>query len=124
MGIVLPNLLQMNLITISIGVFALSAVLGISILIKWLSKKDVSKGVIYAHGIFAALGLVLLVIFALENRESAPNIALILFVIAALGGFYMFFRELQNKMSPYSIAFAHALLAVAGFVSLLFFAFL
>jgi len=113
----------MNLIYISIAVFALAAVLGVTILAKWLSKKDVSKGVVYSHGIFAALGLVLLVVYALQNPDGYPNVALILLVIAALGGFYMFFKDLQNKMSPYSIAFVHALLAVAGFVSLLFFAF-
>lgn len=118
-----PNPYHMNLIYVSVAVFALAAVLGIAILVGWLSKKNVSRGVIYAHGIFAALGLVVLIAYALQNRDNYPNIALILFIIAALGGFYMFFRDLQNKMSPYSIAFVHALLAVAGFVSLLFFAF-
>ncbi len=113
----------MNLVYASIVLFAVAAVLGLSILIKWLTKKDVSKGVIYSHGIFAALGLGLLVVLAVEDPEGYPKIALILFVIAALGGFYMFFRELQKKMSPYSIAFLHALLAVAGFVALLIYAF-
>jgi hypothetical protein len=113
----------MNLIYLSVAVFALAAVFGVLILAKWLSKKDVSRGVIYTHGLFAAVGLVILVVYALQNRDNYPNVALILFIIAALGGFYMFFRDLQNKMSPYSIAFLHALLAVAGFVSLLLFAF-
>lgn len=108
---------------VTIVLFALAAVLGITILLKWLSKKDVSRSVIYWHGIFAALGLVLLVVYALQNRDHYPQLALILLVIAALGGFYMFFRDLQNKMSPYSIAFVHALLAVGGFVALLLFVF-
>lgn len=113
----------MNLIYASIVLFAIAAVLGVSILLNWLTKKDVSKGVIYSHGIFAALGLGLLVVFAVEDPEGYPKIALILFIVAALGGFYMFFRELQKKMSPYSIAFAHALIAVAGFIALLLYAF-
>lgn len=113
----------MNLIYISVAVFALAAVFGVMILVGWLSKKDVSRTVVYTHGLFAAVGLVLLIAYALQNRDNYPNIALILFVIAALGGFYMFFRDLQSKMSPYSIAFLHGLLAVAGFVSLLLFAF-
>lgn len=108
---------------VTIILFALAAVFGLSILIKWLTKKEASKTVIYAHGIFAAIALVLLIVFAVQNPESFPKAALILFVLAALGGFYMFFRDLQKKMSPYSIAFAHALLAVAGFVGLLLFAF-
>lgn len=113
----------MNLLYVTIIAFAIAAVLGVAILIKWLSKKDVSKGVIYSHGIFAALALGLLIAFAVGNGENFPKTALILFIIAAVGGFYMFFRDLQKKMSPYSIAFVHALLAVAGFVSLLFFTF-
>lgn len=113
----------MNLIYASIVLFAIAAVLGLSILIKWLTKKDASKGVIYAHGIFAALGLGFLVVLAVEDPERYPKVALILLIIAALGGFYMFFRDLQKKMSPYAIAFVHALLAVAGFVALLIFAF-
>lgn len=113
----------MNILIVSIVVFAVAAVFGVMILASWLSKKDVSKGVIYSHGVFAAVGLGLLAVFAVRNPENYPTIGLILLVAAALGGFYMFFRDLQNKMSPYSIAFVHALLAVAGFVSLLLFAF-
>ena len=113
----------MNLLYASIVVFALAAVLGLAILIGWLSKKDVSKTVIYSHGIFAALGLGLLVAVAVNNGDNYPKTALILFIVAALGGFYMFFRDLQKKMSPYSIAFVHAILAVAGFVGLLLFTF-
>jgi hypothetical protein len=113
----------MNLTYASIILFAIAAVLGVTILIKWLSKKDVSRAVVYGHGIFAALGLGLIVVLAIESPDNYPKTALILLIIAALGGFYMFFRDLQNKMSPYSIAFVHALLAVAGFVSLLLFAF-
>jgi membrane-associated protease RseP (regulator of RpoE activity) len=101
----------------------LAAFFGVIILAKWLSKKDVSRGIVYTHGLFAAAGLVVLIAYAMQNRDNYPNVALILFIIAALGGFYMFFRDLQNKMSPYSIAFLHGLLAVAGFVSLLLFAF-
>ena len=79
--------------------------------------------VILAHGAIAAIALVLLVVFALQNPESFPKTSLILFVVAALGGFYMFFRNLKQKMGPLPLAFFHALLAVSGFVLLLLFAF-
>lgn len=113
----------MNLIYLTILLFAVAAVLGVAILLKWLSKKEVSRTVVYAHGTFAAVALVVLAVYALRNPENYPQLALLMFVIAALGGFYMFFRDVQNKMSPYSIAFVHALLAVGGFVALLLFAF-
>ena len=113
----------MNLLYASIVLFAVAAVFGLTILAKWLGKKDVSQVTVYSHGIFAALALVLLIVFALQNSANYPQVSLILFVVAALGGFYMFFRDLQKKMSPYSVAFLHALLAVAAFVGLLLFAF-
>ena len=108
----------------SIAAFALSAVLGMVILVKWLSNKSASSGVVYSHGIVAALGLALLIVYAINNPESFPKVSLILFIAAALGGFYMFFNDLKNKQSPMAVAFIHALVAVAGFVMLLTFAFL
>lgn len=107
----------------AIALFALSAVSGLLILIKWLTKKDASRAVIYSHGIVAAAGLLLLVVYAVRNTENFPKASLILFVVAALGGFYMFFNDLRKKPSPLAVAFIHALLAVGGFLSLLFFAF-
>jgi len=105
----------------AIALFALSAILGLTILIKWLTKKEASKAVIWSHGLVAATALVILIVFAIQNPDNYPQISLILFVIAAIGGFYMFFRDLNKKNSPLSVAFIHALLAVGGFVMLLFY---
>ena len=113
----------MTTIYIAIALFALSAVLGLSILIKWLTHKDASKGVIYSHGIVAAAALVTLVVFAFNNPDNFPKVSLILFVISAVVGFYMFFRDLRKKMSPMGLAVAHGIVAVLGFVALLLFAF-
>ena len=107
----------------AIALFAISAVLGLTILLKWLSKKDASKGVIYSHGIIAAIALVILIVYALQNPGNFPKVSITLFVVGALGGFYMFFNDLRKKSSPLFIAFIHALLAVAGFVTLLVFVF-
>ena len=51
------------MIYLAIALFAVSAVLGLTILVKWLTKKDASKGVIYSHGIVAAVALVLLIVY-------------------------------------------------------------
>src|SRR5688572_3803812 len=92
--------IAMTLMYIAIGIFAAAAVFGVMILAKWLTKQDASRSVVYAHGAFAAVALVLLVIYALQNPDNYPKVGLVLFVLAALGGFYMFFRDLQKKMSP------------------------
>ena len=107
----------------SIGLFALAAVLGLTILIKWLSKSDVSNTVKYLHGLAAATALVILVIYAVKTPGNFPKTSIILFVIAALGGFYMFIRDMSTKYRSIGIAAIHALLAVSGFVALLLFAF-
>jgi len=111
------------MINVAIALFALSAILGMTILIKWLTKKNASKAVIYSHGLVAATALVLIVVYAIQNPENFPLTSIVLFVLSALGGFYMFIRDLQMKASPLAIAFIHALLAVTGLVTLLLFVF-
>ena len=108
---------------ITIALFALAAILGVTILVNWLNKKDAPRGVVYSHGVFAAIALVLLIVYVVNNPSNAPTTSLILFVLAALGGFYMFFRDLNKKNSPLAVAVLHALLAVGGFVALLIFVF-
>jgi len=108
----------------AIALFALSAVLGLTILISWLIKKNVSRGIVYSHGIMAAVALMLLIAYASYNPEHFPKASIILFVIAALGGFYMFFNDMRKKESYLVVAFIHGLLAVAGFVMLLAFVFM
>ena len=107
----------------AIALFALSAILGLTILLKWISKKDASKAVVYSHGIVAATALVILVVYAFMNPGNFPKVSIGLFVVSAIAGFYMFINDLRKKMSPLSLALIHALVAVSGFVTLLLFAF-
>jgi hypothetical protein len=108
---------------ITIALFAIAAILGVTILVNLLNKRNAPRGVVYSHGIFAAIALVLLIVYVVNNRTNAPTTSLILFVLAALGGFFMFIRDMSNKNIPVAVAVLHALLAVAGFVTLLIFVF-
>jgi hypothetical protein len=101
------------------GLFAVAALVGIIILKNWLTAANTSRTVIYAHGIFAALALVLMLVYFLRVPSNTLRTSLILFVIAAIGGFYMFFRDLKGIMSPTWLAVVHGLLAVTGFIFLL-----
>jgi hypothetical protein len=113
---------MMNLIYLAIALFALAAVLGLVILIKWLTSKDASRGVVYSHGLVAAVALIIVLVYAVKNPANFPRVSLVLFIISALAGFYMFYRDMNKKMSPMALAFTHALVAVAGFVALIIFA--
>lgn len=119
------------IIYISIGLFALAAIFGLTVLIRWLQKKDAPRGVIYSHGVLAVSGLVILIAYSIMNPAHFPSISLALFPLAAIAGIYMFFRyevhrtKELNKVykRPVSVAFIHAFFAVAGLITLLVFTF-
>lgn len=108
---------------IAIALFAVAAVVGFIILKNWLTSAETSRTTVYLHGIFAAIALVLLVVYAFQNPANYPKVSIILFVIGALVGFYMFAEDLKKKFSPTWLAIVHALFGVAGFLLLLFFVF-
>ncbi|HTZ51663.1 MAG TPA: hypothetical protein VMF68_08390 [Spirochaetia bacterium] len=57
-----------------------------------------------------------------SRSPAAPIVALILFVIAARGGFTLFGIDLATQKPPKWRGVVHGLVAVAGFVFLLVFA--
>ena len=72
------------------------------------------------HGAAAAAGLVALII-AVTGGEVPPiaRTALIVFLVGALGGFFLFAQHMQKKPLPIPVMVVHALVAVTGFVLLL-----
>jgi hypothetical protein len=114
-----PSRLLYSGMTITIITFALAAIFGIVILKNWLTSANTPKAVVYGHGLFAAIGLVLLGLALYRNGSRPLQVSFILFVAAALGGFYMFFKDLKGIFSPTWLAIVHGLLAVGGFVVLL-----
>ena len=106
----------------AIGFFSLAAILGMFLLSFILREKETPKGVAVAHGLLAATGLVLLVVYTTQHTPR-PLESLILFVIAATGGFIVFARDIMNKTLPKWLAVVHGLAAVSGFILLLVFAF-
>ena len=99
-----------------IVLFALAAVAGLIILKNRLTSQTTSRIIIYSHGVFAAVGLVLLIIYYFQSGAKLLQTSIILFVVGALVGFYMFFRDLKGIMSPVWLAIVHGLVGVAGFV--------
>ena len=110
------------MIITAIGFFALAAILGLFLISYILRSKETPKGVAIVHGILAATGIVLLVIYSLGNSPS-PIESLVLFIIAATGGFIVFVRDIINKPVPKWLAIVHGLVAVTGFIFILMFAF-
>jgi hypothetical protein len=103
---------------LSIVLFTAAAIAGIIILKNWLTSADTARSTVYLHGIAAAAALVVLLVYFLRNPGNDIRNALILFGIAALAGFYMFFRDLKGKFSPVWMAVVHGLVAAAGLIFL------
>lgn len=72
------------------------------------------------HGAVAAAGLVSLILVVVEaGAPPVAKTALVVFLVAALGGFYLIAQHLQTKPLPIPVMLIHAAVAVAGFLILL-----
>jgi hypothetical protein len=102
------------------GIFGAAALVGIYLLTLVLTRKETPKAITITHGIFAATALILLLVYVLDHKP-APIESLVLFVLAAAGGFVLVFKDFTGRKIPRWLAVAHGLLAVTGFVFLICF---
>lgn len=110
------------MIIVSLILFLIAALLGVYLLTYVLQGKETPKGITFTHGPMAAIALLLLIIYAFMH-QPAPWLSVVIFILAALGGFVLFYRDLTGKSLPMGLALGHGLLAIIGFVSLLIFIF-
>lgn len=73
-----------------------------------------------AHGLLGAAGLILLVFSVLAGAGSIASTALVILVVAALGGFFLASFHLRQAVPPKAGVIVHALVAVTGFLFLLY----
>ena len=100
--------------------FAVAAVFGVTLIVPVLQGKTPTRTFVFLHGGVAAIALVLLIVRYLNEMSAVPQISLILFIVAALGGFVLFARDLQKKSLPKRLAAVHAGVAIAAFLILVF----
>lgn len=82
-------------------------------------KKERPMALAIVHGLVAAAGLVCLIIAVLNGGAgNLPLVSLLLFVIAALGGFVLFSFHLRNRILPRGLIYTHGLLAAVAEVLL------
>lgn len=107
--------------TIAAVLFGIAALGGVVMAVMRLRGRELPPmGLAIVHGLFAASGLVALIFFVVGR--SAPTqaiIALVGFVIAALGGFFLFSFHLRRQALPVPVVIIHGLVAVISFVVLL-----
>jgi glucose uptake protein GlcU len=106
---------------VSILLFAIAAVAGVIMAVSHFRKAALPRPALAAlHGVFAASGLIVLLLAVIKaGMQGAPAIALGVLVVAALGGFVLLSSHLRGRALPSGLVVGHALLAVAGFATLL-----
>src|SRR5438552_7734983 len=98
------------MLAVAAVLFALAALGGIILAAMHLKKNDAPIPLALIHGLAAAVGLVLLII-AVTQMPSAglAGVALLIFIIAALGGFVLLAMNLMKKPLTRELMFVHAL---------------
>ncbi len=106
----------------AIAIFGMTAILGLYLLTLILRDKQVPKGAAIVHGLFAVAGLILLIFYCVKH-EVGPLESIIIFSIAALGGFILAYKDLTGRKIPKWLGIVHGVTALVGFAFLLWFAF-
>ena len=107
-------------------VFAIAALGGATLAIMhFRGRAPLPMPLALLHGLLAASGLVLLIAAALTQPGfgGLALAALVIFVVAALGGFYLFAHHLRGKPLPSPVVVIHGGAAVVAFLLLLGFIF-
>jgi hypothetical protein len=107
--------------TIALVLFAIAALGGVTMAVmRFRGAERPPTGLALLHGAFAAAGIIVLIVAMLSTPNPAQaRTALVLFIVAALGGFYLFAQHVQKRALPIPIILVHALIAVIGFLILL-----
>jgi hypothetical protein len=101
-------------------IFAIGALGGIALASFVLRGRLAPWPLSLVHAALGAIGLIILIYAAVTAGIShAALAALVILVIAALGGFYLASIHLRQKVAPKPIVFVHAGIAVIGFLTLL-----
>lgn len=100
--------------------FLIAALGGIALVALRLANKPLPMALALIHGAVAAAGLVTLIVDVLKQASPAKPavIAIVLLVVAALGGFVVFSFHLRGRPIPIPLTIVHALIAVGGVASL------
>ncbi|SRR5579883_171635 len=94
--------------------FGLAIVIGLMMLMYVLASRSVPRILSFTHGPLAVIGLVLLIIYSYLN--TSPMMAVIaLFVLVALGGLTLFYKDITGKPLPKWLALVHGFIAIGTF---------
>ncbi len=107
------------MLTYAVISFAIAAVGGLVLASSVLRGQLASWPLSLLHAGLGALGLVLVLLAVLEGSVAGLiPVALLVLVVAALGGFYLASLHLRKQIAPSGVVLIHAGAAVTGFLLL------
>jgi hypothetical protein len=108
----------MEIIYAAIAIFGMTAIFGMYLLSLILRTKATPKGVTIIHGVMAVIAVVLLIIYCFMHQPG-PWVSIIVFLLAASGGFILNYRDITGKSVPKWLGVIHGLTAITGFALLI-----
>ena len=104
----------------SLVLFAIAAVGGATLAVMRLANRSFPLALALGHGAVAAAGLVVLIAAVVGAAAVGTMLtaALVLFLIAAIGGFMLLSFHLRKKSLPIPLMLVHGGVAVVGFLAL------
>jgi len=109
------------MLKLAVLIFAIGAVGGLILASSVLRGKLAPWGLSLIHAALGATGLVLTGLVVLKGAEEGQGvipIALLILVVAALGGFFLASFHARKSSPPRGVVFIHAGAAVVGFLLL------
>lgn len=108
------------MISCALLTFAVAAIGGLVLASRVLRAKLAPWSLSLLHAGLGALGLLLLIYIVMQGGAPKPVVwALVLLLVAALGGFFLASFHLRQKLPPKAVVVIHAGVAIAGFLTLL-----
>ena len=118
-----PTMETSMVLYLVIVLFVFATMIGVLMISMQLQGEIVSKNIMYAHIFLAIVAMVVLSVYSYQNPDNYPKLSLILFALAGLLGIYMFTNFLKEKTNHFFIDLIYGLLAMGGFINLIFFVF-
>ena len=99
----------------AVVLIGLAVLLGLYLISFVLKSKIPPKGIAILHGSLAVLGIVVLLIYALTTTEHHKHWdSLIIFLLAAAGGVYLFSKDIRHLKIPKWVAVVHGSIGLFG----------
>lgn len=99
----------------AVVLISLAVILGLYLIKFVLKGKTPPKGVAIIHGTFAVLGILVLLIYALTTGSHHKHWdSIVIFIIAASVGVYLFAKDIRHLKIPKWVAVVHGIIGLTG----------